>query len=199
MNSNIISKVSLNKISANSIYKLIYDFSCNILDNLKLIQSINLNINQYGFIIDLLPLYLRNVNIIIKKDSDGEEDDDKSNGITNFSSTKQIMLLIKDIININRKKGMCRFVNNVLSINVPSIQQKANSLINRVNVISISIMTIDISLYFKFLNNTTIITKKIGEFYGPKYNTYDYITKLQALINDFENLRILCSSMLLYE
>lgn len=212
MNSNIISKVSLNKISANSIYKLIYDFSCNILDNLKLIQSINLNINQYGFIVDLLPLYLRDVNIIIKKggcdsgdnassgDSDsGDCGGNKSNGITNFSSTKQIILLIKDIININRKKGMCRFVNNVLSINVPSIQQKANSLINRVNVISISIMTIDISLYFKFLNNTTIITKKIGKFYGPKYNTYDYITKLQALINDFENLRILCSSMLLYE
>ena len=198
MNSNIISKVSLNRISANSIYKLIYDFSCNILDNLKLIQSINLNINQYGFIIDLLPLYLRNVNIIIKKDGDGDGDDDdnRGKGISNFSSTKQIMLLIKDIININRKKGICRFVNNVLSIIVPNIQQTASSQINRVNVISISIMTIDISLYFKFLNNTTIITKKIGEFYGPKYNTYDYITKLQALINDFENLRILCSSML---
>ena len=148
MNSNIISKVSLNKISANSIYKLIYDFRCNILDNLKLSQSINLNINQYGFIIDLLPLYLRNVNIIIKKDGDGDGDDDdnRGKGISNFSSTKQIMLLIKDIININRKKGICRFVNNVLSIIVPNIQQTASSQINRVNVISISIMTIDISL-----------------------------------------------------
>jgi hypothetical protein len=54
-------------------------------------------------------------------------------------------------------------------------------------------------LYFNFLNNTTIITKKISEFYGPKYNTYDYITKLQALINDFENLKSLCSNMLLTE
>ena len=194
--SNIISKVSLNKISTNSIYKLIYDFSCDIIDNLKLIQSINLNINQYGFIIDLLPLYLRDVNIIINDKEDDEDNNEVSKGVTNFSSTKQIMLLIKDIININRKKGICRFVNNVLSIEVPNIKQIASSLINRVNVISISIMTIDISLYFKFLNNTTIITKKIGEFYGPKYNTYDYIIKLEALINDFENLKMLCSSML---
>jgi hypothetical protein len=197
--SNIISKVSLNKISTNSIYKLIYDFSCDIIDNLKLIQSINLNINQYGFIIDLLPLYLRDVNIIINDKDDEDNNEGVSKGVTNFSSTKQIMLLIKDIININRKKGICRFVNNVLSIEVPNTTQIANSRINKVNVISISIMTVDISLYFKFLNNTTIITKKIGKFYGPKYNTYDYITKLQALINDFENLKMLCSSMLLYE
>jgi hypothetical protein len=185
MNSKIISNVSLNKISEISIYKLIYDFSCNILDNLKLIQSINLNINQYGFIIDLLPLYLRDVNIIID-DGDGK----KGNvGSSNFSSTRQIILLIKDIININRKKGVCRFVNNVLSIEVPNI--------NQTKIISISIMTIDISLYFNFFNSTTIITKKISEFYGPKYNTYDYITKLQALITDFENLKSLCSNMLL--
>lgn len=197
--SNIISKVSLNKISTNSIYKLIYDFSCDIIDNLKLIQSINLNINQYGFIIDLLPLYLRDVNIVINDKEDDEDNNEVSKRVTNFSSTKQIMLLIKDIININRKKGICRFVNNVLSIEVPNTTQIANSRINKVNVISISIMTVDISLYFKFLNNTTIITKKIGKFYGPKYNTYDYITKLQALINDFENLKMLCSSMLLYE
>jgi hypothetical protein len=190
----IISKVSLNKISEISIYKLIYDFSCNILDNLKLIQSINLNINQYGFIIDLLPLYLRDVNIII----DDKDDDDKkeSIGSSNFSSTRQIILLIKDIININRKKGICRFTNNILSIEVPNLKQVSSS---SVNIISISIMTIDISLYFNFLNNTTIITKKISEFYGPKYNTYDYITKLQALINDFENLKSLCSNMLLTE
>jgi hypothetical protein len=190
----IISKVSLNNISEISIYKLIYDFSCNILDNLKLIQSINLNINQYGFIIDLLPLYLRDVNIII----DDKDDDDKkeSIGSSNFSSTRQIILLIKDIININRKKGICRFTNNILSIEVPNLKQVSSS---SVNIISISIMTIDISLYFNFLNNTTIITKKISEFYGPKYNTYDYITKLQALINDFENLKSLCSNMLLTE
>lgn len=197
MNNNIISKVSLNKISEISIYKLIYDFSCNILDNLKLIQSINLNINQYGFIIDLLPLYLRDVNIIIDDKEDSDDDKKENIGVTNFSSTKQIILLIKDIININRKKGICRFVNNVLSIEVPNLKQVSSSLINKVNIISISIMTIDISLYFKFLNKTTIITKKINEFYGPKYNTYDYITKLQALINDFENLKSLCSNMLL--
>jgi hypothetical protein len=59
-----------------------------------------------------------------------------------------------------------------------------------------SIMTIDISLYFSFFNNTTLTTKRINQFYGPKYNTYDYIAKLQALINDFENLRVMCSSML---
>jgi hypothetical protein len=133
-----------------SIYKLIYDFSCNILDNLKLIQSINLNINQYGFIIDLLPLYLRDVNIII----DGVDDVKNGNiGSSNFSSTRQIILLIKDIININRKKGVCRFVNNVLSIEVPNIKQTLGSLENKINFISMSIMTIDISLYFNFLNN----------------------------------------------
>lgn len=194
MSSKIISNVSLNKISEISIYKLIYDFSCNILDNLKLIQSINLNINQYGFIIDLLPLYLRDVNIIV--DGDGDDDGKKGNvGSSNFSSTRQIILLIKDIININRKKGVCRFVNNVLSIQVPNMNQISS--INQTNIIGISIMTIDISLYFNFFNSTTIITKKISEFYGPKYNTYDYITKLQALITDFENLKSLCSNMLL--
>ena len=203
MSSKIISNVSLNKISEISIYKLIYDFSCNILDNLKLIQSINLNINQYGFIIDLLPLYLRDVNIIVDGDGDGDGDGKKGNvGSSNFSSTRQIILLIKDIININKKKGVCRFVNNVLSIQVPnmnqttSINQTATS-INKTNIISISIMTIDISLYFNFFNSTTIITKKISEFYGPTYNTYDYITKLQALITDFENLKSFCSNMLL--
>jgi hypothetical protein len=202
MSSNIISNVSLNKISEISIYKLIYDFSCNILDNLKLIQSINLNINQYGFIIDLLPLYLRDVNIIVD-DGDGDDDVKKGNvGSSNFSSTRQIILLIKDIININRKKGVCRFVNNVLSIQVPNMSQttsinQTSSSINQTNIIGISIMTIDISLYFNFFNSTTIITKKISEFYGPKYNTYDYITKLQALITDFENLKSLCSNMLL--
>jgi hypothetical protein len=198
MSNNIISKVSLNKISTNSIYKLIYDFSCDIIDNLKLIQSINLNTNQYGFIIDLLPLYLRDVNIIINEKDDDDDDDDEivNKGVTNFSSTRQIIILIKDIININRKKGICRFVNNILSIEVPNTTQITNSSTDKVNIISISIMTIDISLYFKFLNNTTIITKKIGEFYGPKYNTYDYITKLEALINDFENLKALCSTMI---
>jgi len=200
MSSKIISNVSLNKISEISIYKLIYDFSCNILDNLKLIQSVNLNINQYGFIIDLLPLYLRDVNIIV---DDGDGDGKKGNvGSSNFSSTRQIILLIKDIININRKKGVCRFVNNVLSIQVPNMNQTTSinqtaSSINQTNIIGISIMTIDISLYFNFFNSTTIITKKISEFYGPKYNTYDYITKLQALITDFENLKSLCSNMLL--
>lgn len=194
---NIISKVSLNKISEISIYKLIYDFSCNILDNLKLIQSINLNINQYGFIVDLLPLYLRDVNIIIDDKDDDNDDKKESVGSSNFSSTRQIILLIKDIININRKKGICRFVNNVLSIEVPNVKQTIGSIENRINFIGISIMTIDISLYFKFFNNTTIITKKIGKFYGPKYNTYDYITKLEALINDFENLKSLCSTMIL--
>lgn len=189
---NNISKVSLNSISINSIYKLIYDFSCNILDNLKLIQSINLNINQYGFIIDLLPLYARDIDIII--DDNNDDDDDNNNkgvGSANFSSTRQIILLIKDIININRKKGICRFINNILSIDIP------NTSINNVKIIQVSIMTIDISLYFNFINNTTITTKKIGEFYGPKYNTFDYISKLQALINEFENLKALCSSMIL--
>jgi len=195
MNSNIISKVSLNRISEISIYKLIYDFSCNILDNLKLIQSINLNINQYGFIVDLLPLYLRDVNIIIDDKKDDDNDNEGNVGTTNFSSTRQIILLIKDIININRKKGICRFVNNYLSIEVPNVKQTLGSLENRFNVIGISIMSIDISLYFKFFNSTTIVTKKIGEFYGPKYDTYNYITKLEALINDFENLKSLCSTM----
>lgn len=196
MNSNIISKVSSNKISEISIYKLIYDFSCNILDNLKLIQSINLNINQYGFIVDLLPLYLRDVNIIIDDKKDDDDDNEGNVGNSNFSSTRQIILLIRDIININRRKGICRFVNNFLSIEVPNINQTISSLENRNNVRSISIMTIDISLYFNFFNNTTIVTKKIGEFYGPKYDTYNYITKLEALINDFENLKSLCSAMI---
>lgn len=188
---NNISKVSLNSISINSIYKLIYDFSCNILDNLKLIQSINLNINQYGFIIDLLPLYARNIDIIIDDNNEDDDNNNKGVGSANFSSTRQIILLIKDIININRKKGICRFINNILSIDVP------NTSVNSVKIIQVSIMTIDISLYFNFINNTTITTKKIGEFYGPKYNTFDYISKLQALINDFENLKALCSSMIL--
>lgn len=201
MRRSVIREVSLDRISLNAIYKLIYDFSCNILENLKLIQTINFNINQYGFIIDLLPPYLRNVNIVINEDG-GEGDDGGGGdvvGNTNFSSTRQIILLIKDIISINRRKGICRFINNTLSIDIPNIQQTSDSMGQETTDIDLSIMsimTIDISLYFNFLNNTTLTTKRINQFYGPTYNTYDYIAKLQALINDFENLRVLCSSML---
>jgi hypothetical protein len=202
MKKSVIREVSLDRISVNAIYKLIYDFSCNILENLKLIQTINFNINQYGFIIDLLPPYLRNVNIVINEnndDSDGNGGVVNNNINTNFSSTRQIILLIKDIISISRRKGICRFINDTLSIDIPNIQQISDSTEQETTDIDLSIMsimTIDISLYFDFLNNTTLITKKISEFYGPLYNTYDYIAKLQVLINDFENLKMLCSSML---
>lgn len=204
MKRSVIKEISLDRISVNAIYKLIYDFSCNILENLKLIQTINLNINQFGFIIDLLPSYLRNVNIIFNQNNSGGgggngDDDDDDNINTNFSSTRQILLLIKDIISINRVKGICRFVNDTLSIDIPNIQQISDSTgqeTTEIDLSIMSIMTIDISLYFIFLNNTTLITKKIGQFYGPSYNTYDYIAKVQTLINDFENLRALCSSML---
>jgi len=201
MRRSVIREVSLDRISLNAIYKLIYDFSCNILENLKLIQTINFNINQYGFIIDLLPPYLRNVNIVINEDGGGDDGGGGGDvvGNTNFSSTRQIILLIKDIISINRRKGICRFINNILSIDIPNIQQTSDSMGQETTDIDLSIMsimTIDISLYFSFFNNTTLTTKRINQFYGPKYNTYDYIAKLQALINDFENLRVLCSSML---
>ena len=210
MRRSVIREVSLDKISVNAIYKLIYDFSCNILENLKLIQTINFNINQYGFIIDLLPPYLRNVNIVINEDGGGDggggddgggDGDGGVAGNTNFSSTRQIILLIKDIISINRRKGICRFINNTLSIDIPNIRQTSDSTGQETTDIDLSIMsimTIDISLYFSFFNNTTLTTKRINQFYGPKYNTYDYIAKLQALINDFENLRVLCSSMHTY-
>jgi len=185
------SRISLDPITSNIIYKLIYDFSCNVLSNLNMIQSLNLNINQYGYIVDLLPISLRNTEFM--NDTTKTVTINKTKAIddtvTNYSTTKQIIILIKDLININIEKGFCSFISGNLSIDIPNIQFTTK-------ISKISIMTIDISLYYTFFNDTTIITKFINQFYGPPYDTYAYVSKVQALIIDFQNLKSLCQQLM---
>jgi hypothetical protein len=111
--------------------------------------------------------------------------------VTNYSTTKQIIILIKDLINTNIEKGVCSFIDGNLSIDIPNIQFNTKT-----STRTISIMTIDISLYYTFFNDTTIITKFIKQFYGPPYDTYAYVSKVQALIIDFQNLKSLCQQLM---
>jgi hypothetical protein len=189
----IAPKLSLEPITSNVVYKLIYDFSCNVLSNLNIIQSLNLNINQYGYIVDLLPISLRNTEFM--NDTTKTVIMDKTKAIdetvTNYSTTKQIIILIKDLINTNIEKGVCSFIDGNLSIDIPNIQFNTKT-----STRTISIMTIDISLYYTFFNDTTIITKFIKQFYGPPYDTYAYVSKVQALIIDFQNLKSLCQQLM---
>lgn len=189
----IASKISLEPITSNLIYKLIYDFSCNVLSNLNIIQSLNLNINQYGYIVDLLPISLRNTEFMDDTTKSVIMDNTKAvdESVTNYSTTKQIIILIKDLINTNIEKGVCSFIDGNLSIDIPNIQFNTKT-----STRTISIMTIDISLYYTFFNDTTIITKFIKQFYGPPYDTYAYVSKVQALIIDFQNLKSLCQQLM---
>jgi hypothetical protein len=189
----IASKISLEPITSNLIYKLIYDFSCNVLSNLNIIQSLNLNINQYGYIVDLLPISLRNTEFMDDTTKSVIMNNTKAvdESVTNYSTTKQIIILIKDLINTNIEKGVCSFIDGNLSIDIPNIQFNTKT-----STRTISIMTIDISLYYTFFNDTTIITKFIKQFYGPPYDTYAYVSKVQALIIDFQNLKSLCQQLM---
>lgn len=189
----IASKISLEPITSNVVYKLIYDFSCNVLSNLNIIQSLNLNINQYGYIVDLLPISLRNTQLMNDTTKSVIMDNTKAvdESVTNYSTTKQIIILIKDLINTNIEKGVCSFIDGNLSIDIPNIQFNTKT-----STRTISIMTIDISLYYTFFNDITIITKFIKQFYGPPYDTYAYVSKVQALIIDFQNLKSLCQQLM---